>query len=1358
METQASSTDNYDGCKHNHCLKRLALSRFAVDGNSTTCFLSLKEYHPWFLVKLDRYHPIALIHVVLGAVDNERKKQVFVAGKNYTAEFLRCGLTNTRESVWSIACKTDAQNFMWGNGVKITGTDNREDGILHLCEVQIYAETYANIALKHRTQFSKAGENWKDGKTNLTAFYGHLGCFKSQWLKWRVIFGTHVRVAMVSILLENSSSSNVTIGIVDGRRRSWFCTRWSNFNATATYLPCVSVRMGTEVWINKQINTIMKLCDVEIFQTTIVNLAAGRPTYSPRGKNPELGVNQLIDRPFHASGSNESARWCVDLLVPMDIHLVRIITDVGYKRHHLTGLKILVDKSKIENGSCPEGTIVAELRHPTKKRVQSIVLPENTNGRVVSLHLPGRRDLRFREVEIYNGALPGIDECTMPGGVCDTNFECVDTENSYSCVCRGGFKYEIQKNLKRCVDIDDCAESNPCPIASSYCRNTVGSYHCLCTEGYERVFNVTESSNVCQDINECDDTSLSSCPNRTECVNLQGNYTCECTPGYESTATGKTRGVDIQCEDMNECLLDTCGSNSICNNTRGSFRCKCKPGFQSTSGDGKDCSDINECNDTSLFSCPNRAECVNLQGSYTCECTPGYESTASSKTRGLDIQCEDINECDDTSLSSCPNRTECVNLQGNYTCECAPAYESTASGKTRGLDIQCEDINECERKTDECHMNATCTNLIGSYSCACPSGLRGDGKHLCTESEYCQNGACSQQLRVCKNIMGTEVCECKDGYKNDYPGCADINECLLDACGSNSICNNTRGSFRCKCKPGFQSTSGDGKDCSDINECNDTSLFSCPNRAECVNLQGSYTCECTPGYESTASSKTRGLDIQCEDINECEKTDGCHKNATCTNLIGSYSCACPSGMRGDGKHLCTESEYCQNGACSQQLRVCKNIMGTEVCECKDGYKNDYPGCADINECELDACGSNSICNNTRGSFRCKCKAGFQSASGDGKDCSDINECDDTSLFSCPNRAECVNLQGSYTCECTPGYGSTASGKTRGLNIQCEDINECEKKTDECHKNANCTNLIGSYSCACPSGLRGDGKHLCTESEYCQNGTCSQELRVCKNIMGTEVCECKEGYKNKYPGCTDINECLLDACGSNSICNNTRGSFRCKCIPGFQSTSGDGKDCSDVNECAKDNLLCGSEAKCKNKPATYECVCKKGFSLHKANKKCLDTDECKEDPDICGPHTICRNVPGSYDCSCKEGFTSGEGELQCKDIDECANNKYKCNNNSSCENIPGSFICKCKSGFRKNHKGKCEEKCSEDCPRNAACVKAKCKCLPGYRKGPYNECYDMKIWLPFLASGPSLQSSITLTALGAFYCVLALKLF
>ncbi|KAK2557642.1 Adhesion G protein-coupled receptor E2 [Acropora cervicornis] len=369
----------------------------------------------------------------------------------------------------------------------------------------------------------------------------------------------------------------------------------------------------------------------------------------------------------------------------------------------------------------------------------------------------------------------------------------------------------------------------------------------------------------------------------------------------------------------------------------------------------------------------------------------------------------------------------------------------------------------------------------------------------------------------------------------------------------------------------------------------------------------------------------------------------CDTNFECVDTENSYSCACRGGFKyeimkntkrcvegyervfnvNESSNVCQESEYCQNGTCSQELRVCKNIMGTEI--------------------------SMSVY---------WMLVGVTPYATTLKDLSAANVKRASRAQVVMEKIVLISMSVYWMLVGVTPYATTlkdlsAANVKRASRAQVVmgKIVLCERKTDECHKKANCTNLIGSYSCACPSGLRGDGKHLCT----------------------------------------DINECLLDACGSNSICTNTKGSFRCKCKPGFQSTSGDGKDCSDVNECAKDNLLCGSAAKCKNKPATYECVCKKGFSLHKANKKCLDTDECKEDPDICGPHTICRNVPGSYECSCKEGFTSGEGELQCKDVDECANNKYKCEKNSSCENTPGSFICKCKSGFRKNHKGQCEGK-------------------------------------------------------------------
>ena len=116
------------------------------------------------------------------------------AGKNYTAEFLRCGLTNTRESVWSIACKTDAQNFMWGNGVKITGTDNREEGILQLCEVQIYAETYGKMpdnpeSLWERQIAALAIVNFGSGFLRLS----FLCCFSHGAHKWRYILDQEIR-------------------------------------------------------------------------------------------------------------------------------------------------------------------------------------------------------------------------------------------------------------------------------------------------------------------------------------------------------------------------------------------------------------------------------------------------------------------------------------------------------------------------------------------------------------------------------------------------------------------------------------------------------------------------------------------------------------------------------------------------------------------------------------------------------------------------------------------------------------------------------------------------------------------------------------------------------------------------------------------------------------------------------------------------------------------------------------------------------------------------------------------------------------------------------------------------------------
>ena len=80
---------------------------------------------------------------------------------------------------------------------------------------------------------------------------------------------------------------------------------------------------------------------------------------------------------------------------------------------------------------------------------------------------------------------------------------------------------------------------------------------------------------------------------------------------------------------------------------------------------------------------------------------------------------------------------------------------------------------------------------------------------------------------------------------------------------------------------------------------------------------------------------------------------------------------------------------------------------------------------------------------------------------------DVNECSDNT-HSCDANAECTNTQGSYTCECNHGY--------TGDGFECTNINECATDTaNDCDERAQCTDTEGGYTCDCPDGWIGDGK-------------------------------------------------------------------------------------------------------------------------------------------------------------------------------------------------------------------------------------------------------------------------------------------
>ena len=51
---------------------------------------------------------------------------------------------------------------------------------------------------------------------------------------------------------------------------------------------------------------------------------------------------------------------------------------------------------------------------------------------------------------------------------------------------------------------------------------------------------LTDSSTLCADVDECEETTDNSCDKHARCINTEGSYTCKCLKGYQSTAVNST--------------------------------------------------------------------------------------------------------------------------------------------------------------------------------------------------------------------------------------------------------------------------------------------------------------------------------------------------------------------------------------------------------------------------------------------------------------------------------------------------------------------------------------------------------------------------------------------------------------------------------------------------------------------------------------------------------------------------------------------------------------------------------------------------------------------------------------------------
>ncbi|XP_019328413.1 PREDICTED: mucin-4 [Aptenodytes forsteri] len=147
----------------------------------------------------------------------------------------------------------------------------------------------------------------------------------------------------------------------------------------------------------------------------------------------------------------------------------------------------------------------------------------------------------------------------------------------------------------------------------------------------------------------------------------------------------------------------------------------------------------------------------------------------------------------------------------------------------------------------------------------------------CSRSQECDY---NDTVTLGGSSLQLAACRCEGGYSG--PFCQDPPDPCAQGCFPGVSCDSHAG-----CGPCPAGLTGDGRHCSDIDEC--TQGTACPENTTCTNTVGSYTCSCPAGEEGEGP----GCGLACGSHScpegYCSNGGRCHLHPiTCTP-----SCACP---------------------------------------------------------------------------------------------------------------------------------------------------------------------------------------------------------------------------------------------------------------------------------------------------------------------------------------------------------------------------------------------------------------------------------------------------------------------------------
>eukprot|EP00105_Crassostrea_gigas_P016588 XP_011434026.1 PREDICTED: fibrillin-2-like isoform X1 [Crassostrea gigas] len=490
----------------------------------------------------------------------------------------------------------------------------------------------------------------------------------------------------------------------------------------------------------------------------------------------------------------------------------------------------------------------------------------------------------------------------------------------------------------------------------------------------------------------------------------------------------------------------------------------------------------------------------------------------------------------------------------------------------------------------------------------------------------------------------------------------------------------------CVCYTGY-----DGDDCE--NDADACTQNPCPLGRNCTDLTPQEEVALGRGYNcSDCPAGFADIDNKCEDVNECNSTstNTCDSlTQECENTEGSFLCNCKNGYRKVGQ-ACEDIDECTEATSGCQ-QVCTNSPGSYSCSCVVGHtlKSDNKTCeAPVTDlCAAAGLSCEYTCDNSTGTFVCVCPSGFELESN-GQNCTDIDECQ---RGVCSQG--CVNSIGSYNCSCFTGYTLSSDQTTCTACVppnygdNCESLCQCGSGVDRCDSVSGCVCLSGWAGSRCDQDV-----DECTDNP----AICGSD-KICHNLQGSYRCDCRPGYTKNGTNCIDIDECSNAATHncteSSSTCLNNDGGYTCQCKAGYvQQTS---YVCQDFDECAAGSDGCSQT--CTNVDGGFNCGCEFGFSLGDDRKSCQKVADicslfpalncsygCKQDPN---------NATIGY-CFCEAGYIlNAQDKQSCIDVNECLNSTTnKCSFPNNCVNTPGSYNCTCPIGYSLENDGRTCTEC------------------------------------------------------------------